>query len=150
MRDFFRFLHSFLLLFMLLSLSFGANVYVHELGHYMAADAFSLDPTLHVLNPFEGSVTAFAVMEPVAYVRFQVASSHWQTFTVAIAGVMWNIILALLITYLYLHTKRTSENTTFYLALLLPCILSVFLNLNIFSPISDGSLIAQIVSEMLK
>lgn len=144
------FLGSFVILFSLLSLSFMINVYVHEIGHYMTAQALDLDPSLHILNPAQNAMTAFTAMEPIAYVQFTAPTSAWEHFSIAISGVLWNIIFALLIIYLFAHVKGTSANSMLFLALVLPCALSVLINMNPFSSLSDGRLIVDLLVQTLK
>lgn len=125
-----------------------ANVVVHELGHYAVAASFDLEPKIHFFNPATLGFAGFFSLEsqPIAAVEFQPPSSSWEMASVAIAGVLMNAILGLFISLAFLYVKPTYANKTLYLALLIPSIFSIIVNLNVFSTITDGALIIELLN----
>ena len=143
MRSILGHIGLFLLLLTLLTASFTLNVIVHETGHYIVAERFHAQPTMHFENPLQNGVVGFSIVSatPVAYVAFQPVEDTWETASVALAGVLFNAILGLIFTFIYLQMEKSHTRTTLFLALVLPCILSIFINLNIWQAQSDGALL---------
>lgn len=122
-------------------MSFFANIYVHELGHFAVASYFDLSPSLHLSSETFQSGSAFfsSDLTPLAYVEFVGTSDPIQDFLVTIAGVFANFIFVILGVVGYIFVKRKSYSYDFiFLAVLVPALLSIFLNMSAASPLSDG------------
>ncbi|PIN68946.1 hypothetical protein COV93_07440 [Candidatus Woesearchaeota archaeon CG11_big_fil_rev_8_21_14_0_20_43_8] len=157
-KGFFGFKHiplMFLLVICLITFSFITNIILHELGHYAIAKSFDLDPTVHFFTSLfdDSGKLAFDLKrlnsEPVAYVQFTGTDDAWASFNVTIAGVMVNLLLAVFICFVYVHVERNLLSELVFLSFLVPTVISILINLNIFSPISDGTAMLQIILQMI-
>ena len=148
-------IYFFMLLFLLtaslISLSFLVNIIIHESGHYIVADAFGLNPTMHFFDPLYGEDGRLSFnlgrlnSEPVAYTQFSQPGSLWESVNITIAGVMANLLFAMIICFIYTFTMKNAFSEMVFLSVLAPTILSVVINLNIFSHISDGAVLFRLI-----
>ena len=136
-------------------LSLLVNVLLHESGHYIVAEGFELEPTMQFFDGLydsEGKV-AFDLKrlnsEPLAYTEFNFPNSIMQYIFVTFAGVVANMIFALMILVGYHYTKRTLLKKIIFLSLLVPTIFSIVLNLNIYSQASDGAILFELILQIL-
>jgi len=134
-----------------LLLSLGANVYLHELGHFAVADALELEPEMHVKSPVNFSrSTVFSVSSPEASVTYQSSTPEieYKDALIASAGPLVNAFLAVFAGFIYLTLpKKSHKATLLFLLFIVPCIASVVVNILPIQP-SDGWIIWEYFSQL--
>lgn len=174
-----RNIRFFFLVLSILSLSFfgivfsvAINVYLHELGHYVVADFYGLEPEMYINNVVEvGSDGVRMNVNPEAYVRYKNPGDTWTNIFITIAGPLVNLMLFLAFIYIHLIIhKRLSKKIKFarlrrnsksesrlirlslffdiiFISLAVPSILSVIINLA-NTPGSDGAYLRELIRQL--
>ena len=158
----------FALLMIALSMTFLSilmNIYLHEQGHYLVADHFGLNPSIHFSsqNNSEESVFNFLLSRDFrAYVTFDAFCEDHVNLLVTLAGPIVNLLIALtlFLVYGFSINKLKKDNhryekyfgyfilaDTIFISILVPSILSFLINM---APItgSDGAAIYEILSKL--
>ena len=89
------------LIFFSVLLSISLNVYFHELGHFIVADFYNLNPEMYINNVINIEDNFIRVnMEPVAYVQYQnpgnTAEAIRKNIKITFAGPLANIIISII------------------------------------------------------
>lgn len=138
------------LFLVLLILGFFGNIVLHELGHFMAANYFELNPELHIFEQESSVASAAAAFSPSFYVSYDSPAMEISRIDaiIAFAGPFANLLFLLILCFIYFKSsaKRRSFWRLFFIALALPAAVSAFLNL---APIgySDGSVIFEYLAK---
>jgi len=119
--------------------SFMGNVYLHELGHYAAADHFGLNPEIKWENIEAGWSFRFET-KAVAYTEFDKSDSDIEMFVVALTGPLVNLVLGLIFLSIYVLKKDNVYVRMLVLTALVPCIFSFLMNVLPFNG-TDGEFI---------
>lgn len=117
------------------------NIFAHEAGHWTAAEAFSLNPQIHVFEAYGGG--SFSFFTPTFFTTYNPAGTLNQDILVAFAGPLFNLIitLGLIATYFAIpKEQRTFKPTLLFIVLTIPALISFVANLMPF-PSTDGSMI---------
>ena len=56
-------------------LSISLNIVAHEVGHYLVAEAFGLNPEIHINSPSNYAKNFFSMDSEIAYVSYDARSS---------------------------------------------------------------------------
>ena len=94
------------LIFFSVLLSISLNVYFHEMGHFIVADFYDLNPEMHINNVISIEDNFLRVnMEPVAYVQYQnpgnTPEAIMKNIKVTFAGPLANIIISIILIISY-------------------------------------------------
>ncbi len=129
-----------MLLGVLLFAGLYGNIFVHETGHWLAADALNLDPEIHLFeSPANGTISFFNQNFFTTYV----AGTPHAEWLVALAGPIANLLIAIGLVVLYFKVPKHKKYTRLViLMLIIPAILSFMSNM-IPSAGSDGAAILQ-------
>lgn len=158
-------------------LSISMNVYLHELGHYVVADYYELNPTMHVTNVLSLENDSLRVnMNPVAYVQYQnpgnTPEAIRKNINVTLAGPLVNLIITIFFVVTYIFTKFFVKKKLFnseiykrsssyrlkvfklsflvdviFISLLIPSLVSVIVNLSNI-PGSDGAFLRELIKQL--
>ncbi len=91
----------------MISVSVFVNVYLHELGHYVVADHYGLEPDMHIDSIIEGEPgEARFNMNPEAYVRYRNPGDTWKNIFVTAAGPLMNLLLFVFFFSMNIMSKR--------------------------------------------
>jgi Zn-dependent protease len=119
--------------------SFMANVFLHELGHYAAADSFGLNPDME-LGDLRGSINFSLESRALAYTEFDYTENKLEMFTVTVMGPLVNLVLSLVFLVVYVLGKKNEFVRMIALAGFLPALLSFVFNVLPLSG-TDGAFI---------
>ncbi len=115
------------------------NIYMHELGHYIAAEKLNLNPRIMLANPIApNSQTSFFNPE-IAQVIYNGSSNLDQDKFIAFMGPFMNIQLALFIGLFYFMIPE-KEMKRIFLVMIVISIISAITNI-IPIPGTDGSIL---------
>ncbi len=158
-------------------LSISVNVYLHELGHYLVADFYELNPSMHITNVLSLQDESLRVnMNPVAYVQYQNPGDSPEgirkNIAVTLAGPLANLFITILVFVSYILTKYILREKLYssdiykrsqkyrmkvfrlsflidviFISLLIPSLVSVIVNLS-NTPGSDGAFLRQLIRKL--
>lgn len=141
------------------------NIYLHEVGHYLVADHFGLNPTMHFTTGSnrEGSVFSLILSKEFkAYVKFDALGGDMQNLLVTAAGPLVNLGISMVLASVYfLVVKRLKKNQRLYkkhfwnfllvdaifVSLLIPSVLSFLINMSWIAG-SDGAIIYELLGKL--
>lgn len=123
-------------------ISFFGNVYLHEFGHYAAADSFDLNPSMN-FEKIDESFNGFE-MKAIAYTEFDYSSSDSENFIIAIMGPLMNLILCLFFLFMYVYWRDNEMVGIIALAGLIPSLFSFIMNILPFAG-ADGEVILKLL-----
>ena len=158
-------------------LSISMNVYLHELGHYVVADYYELNPTMHVTNVLSLQNDSLRVnMNPVAYVQYQNPGNTLEAIrkniNVTLAGPLTNLLITVLLLLGYIFTRLLVKNRLYnsdnyrkssryrlkvfkfcflidviFISLIIPSLVSVIVNFS-NTPGSDGAFLRELIKQL--
>jgi hypothetical protein len=116
------------------------NVFAHEIGHYLAAKDYGLEPEIeYEFSNMTGAGFGFEGV-PIAYTTFIDNGNYEEIIVVALMGSFFNILIGLFFMFLFIYFK----NKIFIREIMLICIITSIgaglMNLIPFSG-SDGAMI---------
>jgi len=117
------------------------NIVAHETGHWIAAEAFNLDPKIHLFEPFTGGKSS--LFTPNFFTTYNSAAPESADAGIAFAGPLVNLIITLGLTAAYFaipKEKRTFKLALLFIVLIVPSLISFIANM-LPLPATDGSLI---------
>ena len=135
-------LQSLTLASIIFVLSFLGNVYLHEFGHYAAADLLGLHPEIYMEPVTKDTFSLTLQSESLAYTEFDNTSSKKELIFVAIVGPLVNLLLTLIFLIIYLDYKHKPQIQVFAIAGLIPSILSFVINVLPYAT-TDGMMIVR-------
>lgn len=135
-------LQSLTLLAIVFVLSFMGNVYLHEFGHYVAADLLDLEPHIHMEPVTKDTFSLTLQSTPLAYTEFKHTTSGMAIVFVAATGLLVNLLLILIFIILYKNYAHKPQVQVFAVAGLIPSILAFVINALPFAS-TDGMMIVQ-------
>lgn len=135
---------SFIVIVVLI-VSMLANVYLHELGHFMVADSFALNPEIHLTSPVKMKGAAFSFNNIVAYTSYNSTDNPAKVALIAIAGPGMNILIALIACLIYLIIPRQKRTWSIYLIFIIVLVSALFSAAFNLIPVypSDGYILLQ-------
>lgn len=88
--------------------STGLNLFAHEAGHYLVAEAYGFSPELHVNEPASYVQSFWSMDSNIAYVSYNAETRYLavQDFWIALAGPMVNLLLFSLSLLAYKKSSR--------------------------------------------
>jgi hypothetical protein len=120
---------------------FLLNVYTHEIGHYVVADAFGLEPKI-TMEPLRDGLSFTAEPKPLAYTEFNKTESDFELILIAIAGPIVNLLITIIFLIVYVNYKHNVRIQNIALAGLVPSLFSFVINIIPYST-TDGMMILQ-------
>jgi hypothetical protein len=129
-----------MLLGVLLFAGLYGNIFIHETGHWFAADALNLNPKIHLFeSPANGTISFF---NQNFFTTYSAGTPHAE-WLVALAGPLANLLIAIGLAVLYFKVPKQKKYTRLVIIMLMiPAILSFVSNM-IPSAGSDGVRILQ-------
>ena len=129
------------LLGILLFAGLYGNIFAHELGHYLMADHFSLEPKVYLFD--NGTGTGFSFFNQNFYTTYDNPSTQTAKtdFMIALAGPVANLLIVLALVCLYFKIPKQKQILRLaVIMLLIPSIVSVLSNI-IPAAGTDGGII---------
>lgn len=121
------------------------NIFAHEAGHWTAAEAFNLNPKIHVFEPYAGG--KFSLFTPNFFTTYSPNSLHLTDVIVAFAGPLVNLLITIGLIAVYFaipKEKRTFRLNLILTVLIIPALISFIANM-LPLPATDGSIIWNLV-----
>ncbi len=85
---------------------FLLNVVLHEVGHYMAADYYNLEPKIDFDFKSVGNLSFGFKATPIASTSFNEPRTTGELVVVALAGPFFNLILGILFLMIFIFSKK--------------------------------------------
>ncbi|MFP4111565.1 MAG: site-2 protease family protein [Candidatus Woesearchaeota archaeon] len=140
------------------------NVYFHEVGHYLVAKAYDLEPEMHFTtgNSDGGLFSIIMSNEFKAFVRFNATKNQIQNLLVTSAGPLVNLFFSIVLAVLYFGVlRKLKKNKDLYVkkfwvflmldvvfvSFFIPSILSFVINMSLISG-SDGTVIYSLIRQI--
>jgi Zn-dependent protease len=117
-----------MMLGLVLFVSLYGNIVLHELGHFIVAKYFDLQPKMYFFD--NGSGTGFSFFNQHFYTTYSPIANSSKDFFIALAGPLVNLILTIVLAIIYVKIPKTKQNLKLaILMLLIPAIISFVSNI---------------------
>lgn len=160
----------FSLSFFMVLASITVNIYLHEMGHFVVADSYGLNPEMNISGVISVTDDRLQLnMKPVAYVRYRDPGDVLKNIYITIAGPLMNLLLVVMSLLFYVLMKRrfkiqlSSDRLSkkaklrvirlsfifdiAFISFLVPCLVSVIVNLANISG-SDGAFLRELLRQL--
>jgi len=138
-----RLLETILTVTIVFLASFLGNVYAHELGHYVAADIFGLNPTMS-FEPAKDALNFGVESKELAYTEFDKTDNNEQMFFIALAGPLVNLLLIMIFLLIYVNYRHIPVIQNIAIGGLIPSIFSFIVNIIPYGT-TDGMMILSLI-----
>ena len=123
---------------------FIINIAIHELGHYIAADHYNLEPEISFKLENVTNTRFRAENTPLAYTSFNQDENKEHIITIALLGPITNLLMSIIFLIIFVTNKKNNTIQEFSLICIVVSLGSFVMNI---IPIegSDGWLIANLI-----